>query len=143
MTERGSDKHNPRVDEEFVRETEAMERGAPVPSRSQEFREIEGAGDDEDSPDARLSGDRGLVPEEALDPDELEARSEIARHLEPSIFPADRETLLSSARDNSAPNSVLERLRRLPEETVFENVQGVWTALGGGSEGGANRPGSG
>jgi hypothetical protein len=140
MTERGSDKHNPRVDEEFVRETEAMERGAPVPSRSEEFREVEGAGDDEDSPDARLSGDRGLVGEDALDPDQLEARSEIARHLEPSIFPADRETLLSSARDNGAPNSVMERLRQLPEGTVFENVQAVWTAVGGASEGGANRP---
>jgi hypothetical protein len=140
MTERGSDKHNPRVDEEFVRETEAMERGAPVPSRSEEFREVEGAGDDEESPDARLSGDRGLVAEDALDPDQLEARSEIARHLEPSIFPADRETLLSSARDNNAPNIVMERLRQLPEGKVFDNVQAVWTAVGGAAEGGANRP---
>ena len=131
MTERGSDKSGPRIDEERERETEAMERGAPVPSRSEEFREVEGAGDDEPAPDARLSGDRGLVSEDQMGPDELEARSDIARHLDPSIFPADRDAVLESARENDAPVGVLAGLARLPDDDRFENLQAVWQALGG------------
>lgn len=131
MTERGSDKSGPRMDEERGRDTEAMERGAPVPSRSEEFREVKGAGDDEPPPDARLSGDRGLVPDDQLGPDELEARTDIARNLDPSIFPAEREVLLQSARGNNAPVVVLAELARLPEGKTFENVQAVWQALGG------------
>src|SRR5688572_2028769 len=131
MTERGSDKSGPRIDEERERETEAMERGAPVPSRAEEFREVEGAGDDEPAPDARLSGDRGLVSEDQLGPDEREARSDIARHLDPSIFPADREALLQDARENNAPVGVLAELARLPNDQRFDNVQAVWEALGG------------
>jgi Protein of unknown function (DUF2795) len=134
MIERGSDKSGPRIDEERERETEAMERGAPVPSRSEEFREVEGAGDDEPAPDARLRGDRGIVPEDQLGPDELEARSDIARHLDPSIFPADREAVLESARDNNAPVGVLGELARLPEGVTFDNVEAVWEAVGGSPE---------
>lgn len=134
MTERGSDKSGPRIDEERERETEAMERGAPVPSRSEEFREVEGAGDDEPAPDARLSGDRGLVSEDQMGPDELEARSDIARHLDPSIFPADRDAVLESARENDAPVGVLAELARLPDDDRFENLQAVWQALGGTRE---------
>jgi hypothetical protein len=134
MIDRGSDKTGPRIDEERARDTESMERGAPVPSRAEEFREVEGAGDDEPAPDARLSGDRGMVPEEQLGPDELEARSEIARHLDPSVFPADREALLQTAMDNNAPASVMDRLADLPEDVTFENVQIVWESLGGSVE---------
>ena len=134
MIDRGSDKSGPRIDEERARDTESMERGAPVPSRAEEFREVEGAGDDEPAPDARLSGDRGMVPEDQLGPDELEARSELARHLDPSVFPADREGLLQTAVDNNAPASVMDRLADLPEDVTFDNVQMVWESLGGSVE---------
>ena len=131
MTERGSNKTGPRLDEEREKESAALEHGAPVPSRSEEFREVEGAADDEPAPDARLSGDRGLVPDDQLGPDELEARSEIARHLDPSIFPANREALIRNAEENHASAEVLAELGRLPDEETFENVQAVWTSLGG------------
>jgi hypothetical protein len=134
MSERGSDKTGPRIDDERARETESLERGAPVPSRAEEFREVEGAGDDEPAPDARLSGDRGIVPEDQLGPDELEARSEIARHLDPSIFPADREAVLQTAVDNNAPAKVMDWLADLPEDVTFDNVQMVWESLGGSVE---------
>jgi hypothetical protein len=134
MIDRGSDKSGPRIDEERARDTESMERGAPVPSRAEEFREVEGAGDDEPAPDARLSGDRGMVPEDQLGPDELEARSELARHLDPSVFPVDREGLLQTAIENNAPASVMDRLADLPEDVTFENVQMVWESLGGSVE---------
>jgi hypothetical protein len=131
--ERGSDKSSPRVDEELEKQTEAMERGSPVPSRSEAFREYEGATDDEPQADARLSGDRGLTQEEGLGPDELEARSELARHLDPSIFPAERAALLDDARANHAPEQLVRALEGLPENRTFPNVEAVWEALGGPS----------
>ncbi|HVE64323.1 MAG TPA: DUF2795 domain-containing protein [Mycobacteriales bacterium] len=67
------------------------------------------------------------LPHEAV-----EARSEIARHLRPSSFPADRATLLSVAREENAPGAVLGALERLPDGAeVYENLQAVWAALGG------------
>jgi hypothetical protein len=129
--ERGSDKHAPRVDEELVHEVEPLERGAPLEPRVEEFREQEPAGDDEPVVDARLTGGRSAGP---MDADELEARSELARSVEPSTFPADRQALLESARRNHAPQPVLDRLARLPEGRTFENVEAVWLALGGGVE---------
>jgi hypothetical protein len=42
--DRGSDRHGPRVDDELDRETKSLQRGAPVESRSEEFRQQEGAG---------------------------------------------------------------------------------------------------
>ncbi|MFL5796948.1 MAG: hypothetical protein ACJ77A_03325 [Actinomycetota bacterium] len=50
--DRGSDKHNPRVDEELEKETQAIHRGEPTESRAEEFRQQEGPGgrdDDEES----------------------------------------------------------------------------------------------
>ena len=39
--ERGSDKHNPELDEEMKKETEHLERGQGVGGRVEDFREIE------------------------------------------------------------------------------------------------------
>ena len=132
--ERGSDKMGSRIDDELAQETESLQRGAPVSSRAEEFREQEGPGDDEPTPDARLAGDRDLTPEDSLTPDEVEARSEIARHLEPSAFPADRAALLDAAREQDATGGVIAALESLPPDRRFENVQQVWEALGGRTE---------
>jgi hypothetical protein len=127
--ERGSDKHGPRVDEEMDRETRSLQQGSPVESRAEEFREQEGPGDRQPTPDARLAGGRATAA--SLDLDDAEARADIARFLTPSAFPADREALLADARDNHAPEVVLERLQALPGGRSYENVQDVWGALGG------------
>ena len=127
--ERGSDKHSPRVDEELDHETQSLQQGAPVESRVEEHREQEGPGDDQPTPDARLTGGRATAA--SLDLDDAETRADIARFLTPSIFPADREALLADARGNQAPAGVLERLQALPAGRAFENVQDVWGALGG------------
>jgi hypothetical protein len=126
-----SDKHGPRMDEELARETEALERGAPVEPRVEEFREQEPSADDEPETDARLQGGRSAG---SMDADELEARSELARSISPSVFPADREALLESARGNQAVQPVLDELARLPAGRSFENAEAVWRALGGGVE---------
>jgi Protein of unknown function (DUF2795) len=127
--ERGSDKHSPRVDEELEHETRSLEQGAPVESRVEEYREQEGPGDDQPTPDARLAGGRATAG--SLDLDDAETRADIARFLTPSTFPADRDALLADAQDNHAPDGVLERLQALPAGRSYENVQDVWGALGG------------
>jgi hypothetical protein len=123
MAERGSDKVGPRIDEELVRRTQPLERGAPTPSRADESREEEAPADEEPGTDVRLTVD------------DVEARSELARHLQPSAFPADRSRLLDSARELDAPAPVIELLDQLPEDRRFADLAEVWDALGG------NRPG--
>ena len=127
--ERGSDKHSPRVDEELDHETRSLRQGAPVESRVEEHREQEGPGEDQPTPDARLTGGRATAA--SLDLDDAETRADIARFLTPSTFPADRDALLADAQDNQAPAEVLDRLQALPTGRAYENVQDVWAALGG------------
>jgi Protein of unknown function (DUF2795) len=125
--ERGSDKHSPRVDEELDHETRSLQQGAPIESRVEEFREQEGPGEDQPTPEPRLSeGQTG-----SLDLDDAEARSDIARYLVPSAFPADREGLVANAEANNAPEAVLERLQALPAGRTYEAMPDVWAALGG------------
>jgi hypothetical protein len=127
--ERGSDKHSPRVDEQLEHDTRSLTQGAPVESRVEEHREQEGPGEDQPTPDARLTGGRATAA--SLDLDDAETRADIARFLNPSSFPADREALLADAEANHAPAGVTERLQALPAGRSFENVQDIWSALGG------------
>jgi hypothetical protein len=127
--ERGSDRHSPRVDEQLDHETRSLQQGAPVESRVEEHREQEGPGEGQPTPGARLSGGRATAA--SLDLDDAETRAGIARFLNPSAFPADREALLADAEGNQAPAEVLERLEARPAGRAYENVQEVWSALGG------------
>ncbi|HEX8134970.1 MAG TPA: DUF2795 domain-containing protein [Actinomycetes bacterium] len=129
MAERGSDKHGPRLDDDLHDDTRSLEQGAPVEARVEEEREQEGPADDQPTPDARLSGGRATAA--SLDLDDAEARADLARFLNPSGFPADREALLADATGNQAPAVVLERIQALPAGRTFQNVQEVWVALGG------------
>src|SRR5436305_6719072 len=113
--ERSSDKHPPRVDEELKHELSSLVRGAPVESRASEAREQEGPADGEPTPDALITGQRRSPSPDALGHDEVEARAELARHLEPSVFPADREALIASARRHGASEDVTASLGRLPD----------------------------
>ena len=130
--ERGSDKHSPRIDDGLAHDTRPLTQGAPMESRADEARQQEGAADDEPTTDALLTGD--LHPEQSndalLDHDEAEARSRIAAHLRPSIWPADREALVQCAQETNAPADVLDQLRRLPDGT-FSHTEAVWEAIGG------------
>lgn len=127
---RGSDKHTPRVDESIQHDTRSMFQGAPGEARAQEFRTQEGAADDEPTPDALLTGDRGREDEDVLDHDEVERRSVLAAYLRPSVWPADRETLVACAAEENAPAWILDWLADLPDGT-FSHTEAVWEALGG------------
>jgi hypothetical protein len=74
------------------------------------------------------------TPPGALDEESVRERSELARHLRGSIFPADRAAVVACAIDEDAPVDLVDALRALPEDEVFLNVEGVWEALGGDRE---------
>ncbi|HWI02360.1 MAG TPA: DUF2795 domain-containing protein [Acidimicrobiales bacterium] len=130
--DRGSDTHSPRIDERLKHDTRPLTQGSPSEARADEGRHQEGAADDEPTTDALLSGD--LHPEQGnealLDHDEAEARSRLAAHLRPSIWPADREALIACAQELHAPPELLGQLRDLPDGT-YTHTEAVWEALGG------------
>jgi hypothetical protein len=128
--ERSSDKHTPRVDDELKHELRSIVQGAPVEARADESREQEGPADGEPTPDALLTGGAPSATPDALTHDEVEARAELARHLQPSAFPADRAALIESARFSRAPDELIDRLGGLPDGT-FDHLEAVWEALGG------------
>jgi hypothetical protein len=128
--ERSSDKHGPRIDEELKHEVSSLVHGSPVESRASEAREQEGPADGEPTPDALLSGEPAPATPDSLTHDEVEARTELARHLQPSVFPADRAALVESARRMGASDALIGRLEQLPEGT-FDHLEAVWEALGG------------
>ena len=68
---------------------------------------------------------------------DVEGRSELARFLRRSAFPADAKGLIAVARRDQAPDEVVRELARLEEDQAgrtFANVQEVWAALGHGIE---------
>ena len=129
---RGSDKHSARIDDSLEHDTRPLTQGSPMEARADEARQQEGAADDEPTTDALLTGDLhpGQRQDALLDHDEAEARSRLASYLRPSIWPADRETLVACANDLNAPPDVLDRLRSLPDGT-FSHTEAVWEATGG------------
>ena len=128
--ERSSNKHTPRVDEELKHEVQSIVRGSPIEARAQEGREQEGPADGEPTPDALITGGRQGATPDALSHDEVEARAELARHLQPSVFPADRDELIASARQSGASEELAARLGGLPDGS-FDHMEAVWEALGG------------
>ena len=70
----------------------------------------------------------------ALRPEQARERSELARHLRGSIFPADRAHVVECAIDEDAPAELVDALRGLPDDEIFLNVEAVWEAIGGERE---------
>ena len=115
-----STKHSPRIDEQLKHE----EAG----DRAEERLRHQGPTEDEHLPPEGARFDL----DDVVDLSGVEERSDMARFLEPSRFPASRDDLLDAAREHHAPVHVLEMLTDLPEdEAVYANVQQVWEALGG------------
>ena len=65
---------------------------------------------------------------------DVEKRAELSRHLAAARFPAGRDELLAAARDDHAPDDLMQALDQLPADQAFETVQAVWQALGGNVE---------
>lgn len=75
---------------------------------------------------------------EAVDPSPVHRavleRSELARFLRPSAFPADKAALISVARDERATDAVLDELAALPDDGQWATPAAVWESLGHGTE---------
>ncbi|MCU1460961.1 MAG: hypothetical protein JWO37_1036 [Acidimicrobiales bacterium] len=125
-------KHGPRLDEQLHHEVESLTRGAPVEARAEPEREQQGAADDEPAPDALIHRHE-TSRDGALTHDEVELRSDLARHLRLSDFPARPARLLELLTERSAPESLIERLRQVPD-WEYETVEAVWEAMGGNRE---------
>lgn len=112
--ERGSDKINPRRDEEMKQELEGELR-AEHPTRAHEWREPEPPADDDPAvaegpvtPVGEPGREEGELSGEAL-------RLELARYLGRTTFPADREGLLGELELKHAPDQLRDAVRRLPD----------------------------
>lgn len=90
---------------------------------------------DDDLKSPARGGEDAKIPESALEaeprpPDaipEVEDRSELARYLDPSAFPARSDELIERATSHRAPDYLLDRLRGLPDRQ-FETIDQVWDA---------------
>ena len=107
-----SDKHGFRMADDLEKDTRAGH---------EDLREVE--------PDVTRI-DLTQEQEGVLDDRDAAARSEFARFLQPSVFPARPAQLLASAEESFATDEVLALLRNVPDG-VYENVQQVWKAVGG------------
>jgi hypothetical protein len=121
-------KRNPRLDEQLKKEAGSIPGEGSVEGR-EEYHRIEGPTDEDlvEAEAARAESGEGLSQ------DEIELRSDIARFLQPSLFPAGPDELIRSAEERHTPDAILSLLKRLPDQQ-FENVQAVWEALGGDVE---------
>lgn len=124
-----SSKHGPRLDDQMAHETQGMVKGEHA-TRAEEWRESEPPG--EDQPDATLApnASTSVGTPEGMTPADVELRAEIAQVLGRSVYPADREALVATATENSAPDAVLDLLRGLPASGSFASLAEVVTALG-------------
>jgi hypothetical protein len=130
--DRGSSKHGPRLDEQMEQETRGIVQGGPSDARVEEWHDPEPSG--EDQPEVSLvphpeAGELGGAPT-GMTPEDREERSRLGRYLRRSVFPADRAALIAEARENQAPDDIVDRLRRLPEGPTFQTVAEVWAAGG-------------
>jgi hypothetical protein len=107
-----SDKHSARMDDDLQKDTrggqDAREHLRADDARPDVVQELEGVLDDADA--AR--------------------RSELARSIEPSVFPARPAELEASATASFATEGIIRALQALPDR-VYENVQDVWSTMGG------------
>jgi hypothetical protein len=130
MVERGSVQHGARLDEEMAEEVASLIRGAPMESRAREDLEAEPPGDGEPTPDSLITAGPD-ARSGGLSHDDVELRSEIARHLRPSAFPAQRDDVLLIADQEGASADLLSLLASLPREVDFHQISDIWRALGG------------
>jgi hypothetical protein len=129
MTE--SRKHSPRQDEALGRDADEYLPGAPHDSRAEESRETETPLEGEPEISAVPHADPQSLSEIELTmtPEEIDDRSRFGRYLPRSLFPAKRKELLHAAREAGAPDDVLDEIRGLPTDEVFETPARAWAAL--------------
>lgn len=131
--ERGSNKVSRRLDEEMNHEAGSLIQSGQTETRSDPSLVQEGLLPDE-QPLAGSPAVHDAPGPGQLSDDEVERRSELARVLEPHIFPATRDELLSCAARHDASPAVVSLLDTLDGGAHFQTVAAVWEAAGGAME---------
>lgn len=131
--ERGSDKHGRRLDEAIKHETEGMMRSGHE-THAEEWKSSEPSGEDQPDVDRAPNATMAGGTPDGMTATDVEQRSELARHLHRSVFPAVREVLIDDAIGSDTPAHVVDLLRQLPAGREYANVGDVWASLGGGME---------
>ena len=127
---RGSNPLSRRKDDEMKHELKGYLRSGQH-TRSEEAVDPEPEADD----DIRTTGS-GPVPPPGPEREragreaaERELHQELARHLDRTVFPADRASLLRALRRRNAPDPLVEAARDLPEDGVYHSAHDIVAAL--------------
>ena len=95
----------------------------------EEWPEPESSGEDEPeatwAPEGRFAG---TLPGE--DWEAIELRSDLARHLDRTVFPASRAHLLETLAAHQAEQRLLDLVSSLPDGATFASLAGLLRALG-------------
>jgi hypothetical protein len=134
VTDQGSNKAGPARDDELKKELQG-EIKANRAVRVEEAYEPEPSGEDQPVAEWDAGTTAGAAPV-GMTPQDVIVRSELARHLERSLYPARRDTLLEALRRHQAPDGLTQLVSRLPAAEEYPNLQGVVVALGLGAENG-------
>ncbi|NUP31905.1 MAG: DUF2795 domain-containing protein [Streptomycetaceae bacterium] len=124
--DRGSDKHGPMLDDAMRSEVDSELRSGHS-SRMHEWLEAEPEGDDQAPAFPRGGPPPGSS--EGLTPADVEFRSQLARHLDRSTFPADRNALTRGLVAHHAPEPLVEAVRGLRGGRKYRNVDEAARAI--------------
>jgi hypothetical protein len=125
--DRGSSKHNPRLDDEMAEEVEGIVQGR-AGARAEEWKMGEPSGEDEPEITVVPDGGYGRGEPAGVGNPEDEALSRFGSYIGRSALPGTRDELMKSARDLLAPDDVLERLAKLAPDSTYRTVTEVWEA---------------
>jgi len=128
MSEQESGTHGPREDDAIKRELRG-DLQANRETRVEEWREGEPAGEDEPEPTWAPAGRPGGTPP-GEDWEDIELRSDLARHLDRTAFPATRQRLLETLESHQAAQRLTDLVSGLPGDATYANLHDVLTALG-------------
>jgi hypothetical protein len=84
---------------------------------------------------AGSAGHDGDPGSDDTDPDRRDLRAEIGKYVSLASFPATAAELCRTARQNSAGDTVMQALERLPADATYPNARELWAALGLGDTG--------
>ena len=122
--ERASSKHGPQRDDELEREDREITHTGE-PQQGPEWRQTEPFNEPYSTPEDQMVGTPA-----GTTPSDVYARTDIAVYLQPHKLPADRCTILDYARQEGAPDEVMDALGRLPADRIFHTIGEVVRAIG-------------
>ncbi|BBB02151.1 hypothetical protein RVR_9889 [Actinacidiphila reveromycinica] len=130
MTDQGTNKTGFARDDELKRELQDALRANRAVQAGEELAEPQPSDQDQ----VLSAPARGGAAPAGMTPQGVYVRSDLARHLDRSVYPARRSALLGALHRHQAPDALVERVSALPPDETYPNVQAVVQALGYGVE---------